>query len=353
MKIAIIGAGNGGQAMAGHFALMGHDITLYNRSLAKIAPIAETKEIRLSDKINSSARVNRVTDDLKEAVAEAELVMITTTADAHREIAAQMAAHLTENQVIVLNPGRTFGALEFSTEVKKVAKKRLFIAESQSLLYACRAESPGNVRIIGIKDSVYLAAYPSSDTDYVLDIVNGIFPCFVKAENILHTGLENIGAMFHPAVIIFNAAAIERGNLFYFYNDMTPATAEFLNNIDNERLNIGRAFGIDLLSLSDWVSYAYKNIKGATLREKMLNNPAYYKILAPNTLYSRLMLEDVPTGIVPLIELAKLARVETPLMCSILNISQSLLRINFGRSGRTLKSLGLKGLPVKELKRRM
>lgn len=339
MKISIIGTGNGGQALAGHFALMGHRVTLYGRDLSRISIVAESKRIHLTETINGVGQLYQVTDDLSSALSEAELIMVATTADAHRLLAKQMAPFIRENQVIVLNPGRTLGALDFSNSLYQHTQGRLFIAEAQSLIYACRAETPGNVRIIGIKDKVLLAAYPATDTSYVCELLNSVFDCFVPAANILVTGLENIGAIFHPAVIVFNAAAIERGNLFYFYNDMTPAVAGFLEKLDYERLAIGRAFGIKLKSVSEWVSFAYTGIVGDTLCEKMQNNPAYYKILAPSKLESRLITEDVPTGILPMVELGKIARVPTPLLQSVLYISEALLERNFELEGRTLKNL--------------
>jgi opine dehydrogenase len=73
----------------------------------------------------------------------------------------------------------------------------------------------------------------------------------------------------------------------------------------------------------------------------MQNNPAYYKILSPPNLNTRLLYEDVPTGILPLSELGKMAGVETPLLTSVLNISQTLLNIDFVKTGRTLRNLGL------------
>lgn len=349
MKIAVIGAGNGGQAIAGHLSIMGHEVRLYDRDKKKIAFIRASGEILLNDRINGVGRINVVTDDLAQVIPKSELIMIVTTADAHRSLALSMAKHMEDGQVIVLNPGRTLGAIEFSQILRYQCFKRVYIAEAQSLIFACRAEEPGNVRIIGIKDKVMLAAYPSSDTDHVLKILHRLYPCFEKTESVLKTSLENIGAMFHPTVILFNAAAIERGDLFYFYNDMTPAIADFLVQIDSERLNIGAAFGIDLISVTDWISYAYSNISGNTLCEKMRNNPAYYKILAPKTLYSRLLTEDVPTGILPLTELGKLAQVATPLMSSVFDISQALLRTDFRKTGRTLKNLGLEKISLHDL----
>lgn len=341
MKISIIGAGNGGQAMAGHFALLGHRVTLFNRTRERISPVMAGKSIRLNEALQGIGALDRVTADLAQAVMGAELIMVTTTADAHRELAERMAGLVTDGQVIVLNPGRTLGAFEFGTAIRKSTAKRLFIAEAQSLIYACRAEQPGQVRVIGVKENVPLAAYPRRDTGHVLSILNAVYPCFVRAGSVLETSLENIGAVLHPSVILFNAAAIERGQDFYFYNDMTPAVADFLERIDAERLQIGRAFGLTLKSLAEWISFAYKDIQGHTLLEKIRNNPAYYKILAPRSLHSRLLLEDIPTGILPLVELGRLAGVETPLMDSVLKISQALLQVDFRHRGRTLQNLGI------------
>lgn len=349
MNISIIGAGNGGQAMAGHFSLLGHNIKLYNRTISKIKEIVKSKEINLNDKITGTATISCVTDDLKTAISGAAVIMVTTTADAHKTIAIDIAPYIEDNQIIVLNPGRTLGALEFSLELKKRTTKRFLIAEAQSLIYACRADKPGNVRVIGVKSKVFLSAFPSIDTDYVLDTINKIYPCFVKAENILFTSLENIGAILHPSVILFNAAAIERGNMFYFYNDMTHSVAHFIEELDKERLEIGKAFNIELLSVSEWVSYAYKNIEGRTFLEKIRNNPAYYKILAPTNLKNRMLLEDIPTGILPMIELGRIVGINTPLMQSVFQIAQSLIATNLLNNGRTFANLGLDNLNKESL----
>ena len=69
------------------------------------------------------------------------------------------------------------------------------------------------------------------DKEYILDKVKTIYPCFEKANNVLQTSLENIGAMFHPSVLLFNAATIERNDVFWFYRDMTEQVAEFIENL--------------------------------------------------------------------------------------------------------------------------
>jgi opine dehydrogenase len=341
MRIAVIGAGNGGQALAGHFAMLGHKIVLYTRSTNKLKTITQNGGIKLIEAINGFGKLQKITNNLEEAIKGSELIMVTTTADVHSLIATQISPFLQSGQIVVLNPGRTFGALDFSNQLKLSNNKRIMIAEAQSLIYACRSEKDGKVRIIGVKRNVLLAGYPSKHTTTVVSVLNSIFPCFIPAENILHTSLENIGAIFHPAVVLLNAAAIERGNDFFFYNDITPAIANFLLRIDEERLNIGKALGLDLMGIEKWVSYAYPDIQGSCLFEKMRNNPAYFKILAPKSIISRLITEDVPTGLVPLSQLGDLIGVRTVLMNSIINICSSLTGIDFWKTGRNIDSLGI------------
>ncbi len=348
MKIAIIGAGNGGQAMAAHFSLLNHEVRLYNRSENRLYPIIKNQGIQLSGALNDFVGIHLITNKIEEAVNGAEIIMVTTTANAHKDLAVHMAPFLEEGQIVVLNPGRTFGALEFSQAIGSHCFSKIRLAEAQSLIYACRADNNGNVNIIGIKNRVMLAAFPSAKTSEIASILNSIYPCFEAVENVLVTGLENIGSILHPTVILFNAATIERGTDFYFYNDMTPRVANVLEQVDKERLSIGDALGLKLNSISDWVSYAYEGITGNSLCEKMRNNPAYDQILAPRELRSRLLLEDIPTGILPMMELAKFLKVPTPLMSSIFNISQALLDENFKETGRTFKSLGFENKSIHE-----
>lgn len=349
-NIAVIGAGNGGHAIAGHFGLLGHKITIYDINPNKISAIKKTGGVVLTDALNGFGKVNRVTNTLKEALYGAEIIMVVTTANVHRDLALSMLPYLEDNQIILLNPGRTCGAIEFRKIFQQLRlQKKVFVAEAQSLIYACRVESPGIVRIIGIKDKILISAIPGKDTPHVAEVLNSVYSCFFPVENVMVTSLENIGAIFHPSVVLFNAATIERGQNFYFYNDMTPRIATFLENIDKERLAIGKAYGINLTSATEWISLAYRNITGDDLCTKMQKNPAYYKILAPNTLESRLLMEDIPTGILPLMELGNLAGVETPLMNSVFEIAQSLLEQDFRSSGRTLKNLGLEGKSKKEI----
>ena len=350
MNISVLGNGNGGQAIAGYLATQGFEVSLYGRNAESVARLSEMGSIRLVGVIEGTGKVKEVTTDIHASVRGASIVMVVTTANAHGSIARQIAGDLQDGQVIILNPGRTGGALEFKRTLEAAGcTARVYVAEAQTLVYACRLVENGVVNIIGVKDKVLLSAVPSSDTDYVLSKITPVYPCFCAAENVLRTSLENIGAMFHPCVLLFNAATIERHNVFWFYRDMTPEIANFIEEFDRERLAVGKAYGIDLLSVGEWISYAYPATQGTTLCEKMRNNPAYHDIKSPSSIFTRQLTEDIPTGVLPIMELGEAAGVDVPLLRAMVDICSRLLRIDFRKEGRTLENLGLAGKTKDEI----
>lgn len=350
MKFTVIGAGNGGQAIAGFLAIKGHDVTLYDICTDKINELKAIGGIHLKGKISGFGKVSSFTDDISVAVSKAEVIMVTTVANAHQDVARAMSPYITEGQIIVLNPGRTCGAVVFKQTIKQSGCNiRYYLAEAQTLVYACRIIKNGYVNIIGIKDEVLLSALPASDTEHVLNSLAHVYPCFKKAENVLRTSLENIGAIFHPCVCLFNAATIERQNNFWFYRDMTNQVARFIERFDAERIAVGKAYGVELLNVTEWIKYAYNDTIGDTLCERMRNNPAYYDIKGPGTIFTRQLTEDIPTGVLPIRDLGRAAGVQTPLFESMIHIIESLLEIDFCQNGRTLKNLGLEGMTKEEI----
>lgn len=348
--VAVLGAGNGGQAMATHLASTWKKVRLYDRDVAKTIRLDDKQEFELTGALKLKGKVQFVSSSLERCVKNAELIMITTTATAHRDLAKQLAPILEDGQIIVLNPGRTCGALEFRNTLEENGlKARVYVAEAQTLLYACRLIEDGKVNIIGVKDRVFVSAFPASDTEKVISKLREFHHAFIPAANVLQTSFENVGAMFHPTIVLFNEGAIERGHKFYFYRDMTDGLARMIEEADKERLAVAKAYGCNPISVFNWISYAYNGVEGKTLCERLHNNPAYYEILAPTSIECRQITEDIPTGIIPLAELGKAAGVPTPLFDSLINMCSVLLNRDFRSEGRTLESLGLANLTKEEI----
>ena len=81
----------------------------------------------------------------------------------------------------------------------------------------------------------------------------------------------------------------------------------------------------------------------------MRNNPAYHDIKSPSTIFTRQLTEDIPTGVLPIMELGQAAGVKTPLLESMVNICEGLLNMDLHQNGRILKNLGLEGKTKEEI----
>jgi opine dehydrogenase len=90
VKICVIGAGNGGQALAGYLALKGYDVSLYNRSEKRIAPILKTRKIKLEGEVNATTQISFATTDISEAIKGRKLLIVVVPANAHREVAEKL-----------------------------------------------------------------------------------------------------------------------------------------------------------------------------------------------------------------------------------------------------------------------
>ena len=343
-KVAILGAGNGGHAIAGHLALKGFPIRLYNKFEEEIKALRQKRGVTLEGAVEGFGPLEMVSTEIEPVVSWADVIMVVVPAFAHRFMAEICAPHLRDGQVVILNPGRTAGALEFAAVLHQAGTKaEVKIAEAQTLVYACRISGPARVKILSVKREVPLAAFPAKDTAAVLEVARELYPEFIPAANVLETSFDNIGAVFHPSTMVFNANRIEAGEDFDFYQGMTPMVAGFLEVIDSERLAVAEAYSVEVDSARDWLAKAYRGIKGETLYERIQSNEAYRGIKAPKTLHARYILEDVPTGLVPIVSFGRLAGVKSPASEGVVNVSCALLQRDFWAEGRTVENLGLPG----------
>lgn len=350
LKFAVLGAGHGGQAMAGHLALMGYKVNLYNKTPQRIEEIKRQGGIHVSGIYSGFGKLHLVTSDLGHAVDGVDIVMIVSPATAHAFFAETLRPWLRDGQIVVLNPGRTGGALEFARILREGNHKKVIIAETQTFLYASRVIGPAQARIIGLKKVVPIAAFPSTESQLVYRKLHRVFPQFTPAKNILKTSLENIGAVFHPVPTLLNVGRIEstKGDFSYYHEGITPSVAQLIQKIDDERVTVASALGVEVLSAMEWVHRVY-DASGETLYEALQNNRHYDGISAPSTVDHRYIFEDVPMSLVPIASLARIVNVATPAIDTVVNMACFLHEKDYWATGRTVESLGLTGMSVREI----
>jgi opine dehydrogenase len=350
-KFAVIGAGNGGMAMAAHLALKGHEVNLFNRTSDKLVPIQEQGGIYLEGLVEGYGPLKIVTSDMGQAIRDVDVIMVTVPAVGHRDIAQMCAPYLQDGQIIVLNPGRTGGALEFSQTLYEYGvNARITVAEASTFIYACRKTGPCSARIFDIKKSVSVAALPSVRTGLVLDALKEAYPEFVAAESVLETSFNNIGAIFHPAPTLLNAARIETtgGAFEYYIEGISPSIAKIIQRMDDERMAVAKMLNVKCMSALEWMKLSY-GVEADDLYSAIQQNKGYKGIKAPSTTDTRYIFEDVPCSLVPISAFGRMAGVPTPTIDAIIDLACTVSGVDYRAYGRTISKLGIDDMSVYEI----
>ena len=118
LKFCVPGAGHGGLAMAAHLAMMDFPVNIFNRGKKKIRPLAFRKSIKIEGEIKGIGTVEMASNQIEECLDGVDILMVAVPANGHRYMARTCAPHLKEKQIVILNPGRTGGTLEFLQALK-------------------------------------------------------------------------------------------------------------------------------------------------------------------------------------------------------------------------------------------
>jgi opine dehydrogenase len=353
LKFAIVGAGHGGKAMAAHLAIKGFPVRLYNRTLSKIDPIIKMHGIELEGEVTGFGKIGLASDNIGDVLKDADVVMVCVPAFAHAAIAERSAPHLRDGQVVLLNPGRTCGALEFINILRERGNDSdVIVAEAQTFIYASRGMGPASAKIFRIKQAIPVAAIPARKTDEALDKINEAFPEFISATSVIETSFNNIGAVFHPAITILNASRIEStmGNFQFYIEGVTPSVSKILEEVDRERVEVANTLRCkNIYTALEWLTMAY-NVVEDTLFDGIHSNPGYYGIMAPKTTNVRYITEDVPFSIVPISEFGRVFGVNTDITDALINLSNIIFKKDFRKIGRTLTRMRLENLSLDEIR---
>ncbi|MDI6775147.1 MAG: NAD/NADP octopine/nopaline dehydrogenase family protein [Verrucomicrobiota bacterium] len=352
VRCCVVGTGHGGLAMAGHLGIMGFPVRLYNRTDENLHAVRWHRGIKITGAVEGFGPVDLATTSMAEAVAEADVIMVVVPATAHRFVAEQMAPCVRTGQIVVLNPGRTGGTLEFHRILRAGAvSKSVLLGETATFIYASRALSRSEARIFRIKNTVHFATLPAFWIPEVLPVLNQAFPQFAAGDNVLSTGMENIGAIFHPALTLLNAGWIEttRGDFDYYLGGVTSSVTRVLERLDKERVAVAGSLGIHTVSARDWLYLTYDS-SGRDLCEAVQNTGSYRGIRAPQSIMHRYVTEDVPMSLVPLASIGNMLGVPVPTMEMVINLANMMHGKDYWAEGRTVERMGLAGMSVKAIR---
>ena len=355
MNVAVLGAGNGGCAASADLSQRGFNVNLFESQefQQNIKPITERNGVQFAGAIGTGlAELHMATTNIREAIEDADLVMVVTPAFAHRILAKRIAPYL-HNQPVVLNPGHTGGAISFAKTLKESGfTGEIKVGETMVLTYVCRLMEPGNVKVFHIMKSLLFSAFPSMYTDELYESFRELYPAIVRGTNVLETGLTNLAALMHPPGMLLNAGWIEytKGGFKFYFEGITPSVARVVDALDAERLKLVQTIGLEPVPATQWYyRQGCTPIETNSFYEAFQAGGPDQNLKAPATLDHRYVIEEVNYGLVPIASIGRMLHVPTPNMDALIRIASTMSRTDFSAEGLTTEKLGIAGLSLKQL----
>jgi opine dehydrogenase len=355
MKIAVLGSGNGGCAVAFDCAAHGHQVTLFDfeQFPASIQAVQKNGGIHCEGELEGFQAVAYAGHEIEKTLDGADIIYAVGPAYSTRPFAEACKPHLKQGQIVIVCPSSCGGAIEFKNGAGlDLRDDNIIIAETSTLPYAVRLLEPGKIRIFNnLNGGLFLAAVPAKNTTTVLEQVRDVYPAMSAAKNILQTSLQNGNPVIHPTITLLNVALIERtqGDFDFYHEGVTPAVGRLVKGVDRERIAIGKKLGIEILPDPE-LGVIQGYMTEATYDVGFNTAPGFAGVKAQPSLDYRYFNEDVGYGLVFLQKLGEQVGVDTPIMSAVITLVSLLMNRDYvGEARRTMESLRLSGHGAKEL----
>jgi len=350
VRIAVLGGGHGAYAAAADLSEQGHEVRLWRRDQAALAPLLSTCQLLLTDERGSRpVRIAAISTDPASAVRGAELVLMPGPAPSQLDIGRAIAPALEDGQVVFMPPG-TFGS--FAVPQALNIGKHVLWAETGTLPYLARKRGPNEIAITVRAVRLPTGVYPAAEEKRAIGLLRRAYPSVEPCGNALSGALMNAGPVIHPPLILMNAAPLEHFERWDIHNEGTqPSVRAVTNALDRERISTREKLGFaaphyplaDHYTSDRWMygDAHRKLVKSGDWREKIYLHTHRY------------MTEDVVFGLAFLVSVARWAGSPAPVASGLLAVAGAVLGRDLERGQRTFEALGLASLGRGELFQRL
>lgn len=346
MRIAILGAGNAGCAVAADLTIKGHEVTLIKTSHAMHDDNfdymrSHNGEFTLDEfGAVSTTHVHRVTREIAE-LAGSKVVIIFIQTNFHEKLIERIIPYLSEDQILLINPGYLSTAY-----VLKHCKKDLIVAEAQSSFIDGRIMEPGRFRVGFRNVRNPIGIYPRCRRDEAIRTLDQLDERFVYLDSVVEAALHNPNLIVHTVGSVMSIPRIEKskGDFCMYHEAYTrdnPCTWSILEALDREKMDVLDALGFERLSYVNACKYRNSLDDQMDAKEVFLNYAEMpTRAKGPTKVDSRYISEDVPQGLVMLEALGRELRISTPIATALIEIASAALSRDLRAEGRTPEKLG-------------
>ncbi len=344
MKVAIIGAGNGGCAVAADLTIKGHEVTLIKTSTAmhneNFRYLKENAgEISLFENgQKTTTHLSCVTTDLA-AAEDCEILIVYVQTNFHETLILRLIPHLKSGQIVIFNPGY----LSTAYMLKHGAPEDVVIVEAESSFIDCRIAEPGLVKVGFRNVRNPLGIYPSAAAKRTQEKLNMLGFPFTYLSSVVEAALHNPNMIVHTVGAVMSIPRIEKtqGDYCMYHEVFTPSVWKMLEKLDDEKMNVLEKLGFERLAYVD--ACKFRN----SLDDERDGKEVFFwyasmptRAKGPVVVDSRYISEDVPQGLVMLEALSHQLELSCPVATALIELASVALGRDLRAEGRSPDKLG-------------
>ena len=328
-KITVIGGGNMGSILSVKFSQM-HDVTLFlNAPYEKVEEYHKDMLIYNEDNnVFVKGKINKITEDLEEAVKDAEWIFITYPAFLFGSFSKVLIPLLKEGQHLVGIPGSGGFELHF----KDALNKGVTLTGLQRVHSVARIMKKGQeVRESGVRTGIRCASIPMAFNKEASDFLSKCYSLPVEPlNNYLNVTLLNSNPILHTSRLysVFKdfVTVKEYDTLPLFYEEWSLASSNLLIEMDKELFSMFDALkehGIIVNQITTLLEH-YDSTNAVEMTKKLNSINSLKGLTTPNVknekgkylpdLNSRYFTADFPYGLDILLSYAHLLKTPCPKM---------------------------------------
>lgn len=332
MKICICGGGNLGHVVAGFVAAQNkHEVCLLTRH-----PEQWNQDLLIeAPDTTYEGRLNGVVGDAKQAISNADIILLCLPGYAIRDTLLQIKDYLRPDAAVgtvVSSTGFFFQAMEILPASQTLFGFQRVPFISRVIEYGHRA------RLMGYKESLELAIEHSAHPETLRDALSDMLrtPIHLLSSH-YEVSLSNSNPLLHPSRLYSLWKDWHSGIVYdripLFYEEWTEEAAELYINMDNELQALLDTLPVRKGSIATVLDY-YESTDAASLAQKLRSIEAFKGILSPMikveggyvpNFQSRYFTEDFPYGLAIVHRLAHEKGVPSPTIDMIYDWGTKLL----------------------------
>ena len=344
MKIAVLGAGNSGCALAADYAFRGHQVTLIKTSHAlhddNFTWLTEHQGEMVMDEFGQEkrCRITRLSREIADIQGQ-DVVLLCTQTGYHKQVLERITPYLSAGQILLIVPGYLSTAYVLSC----CPVPGLIVAEAESNFIDGRISAPGRFHVGFRNVRNPIGVYPAAAREKAREKLEGLGTPFTWLESVAEAALHNPNMIVHTVGAVMSIPRIEAtgGDYCMYHEVFTPSVWNILEKLDGEKMDVLRALDLEPVPYVEACKFRNSLDDERDAKQVFFDYAAMpSRAKGPTSVNSRYITEDVSQGLVLLESMGAVLDVPTPVASALIALASAALGRDLRKDGRSLEALG-------------